>query len=158
MPASRTLALSSLLFGLLAVPVGAQQLQPGTRVRGQAAAGPFAGRLAWAGRDSLAIVQRHDTLLVPRAAIHRLDIATGTRRNTLQGLGIGAGVGAASAAAVLLAYDDDGNDSELEGLKYLGAGTLLIGSAALGAITGALIKSSQWTRVRPSGLGVNISF
>jgi hypothetical protein len=157
MPASRTLTLSSLLFGLLAVPVAAQQLQPGTRVRGQAAAGPFDGRVAWAGRDSLAIVQRHDTLLVSKAAIQRLAIATGTRRNTLQGIGIGAGAGAVGAAAVLLSYSDDGNDSELEGLKYLGAGTLFIGSAALGAITGALIKSSRWTRVRPSGLGVNIS-
>ena len=158
MPASRPLALVSLFLAMLAVPLVAQQLQTGTRVRGEAPAGPFAGRVAWASADSLAIVQRDDTLLVSRAAIRRLDIATGTRRNTLQGLGVGAGVGAASAAALLLAYADDRNDSELEGLKYLAAGTVFLGGAALGAIAGALIKSSRWTRVRPSGVGVSISF
>ncbi len=159
MPAPLTIAASLMLTAMFAVPdAAAQQIEAGARVRGEATAGPFDGRVAWASGDSLAIIQRKDTLVYSQADIRSLDLATGWRRNVLQGLGIGAGIGAAGAVVLLLAYHDDGDTGYLEGLEYLGAGAVLLGSTAIGGITGAFIKSPRWTRVRPAGLGVSISF
>ncbi len=135
-----------------------QQLEGGARIRGQTASERFDGRVLWSSAESLAVARHSDTLVYSKADIRQLDVATGSRRNVLQGLGIGAGIGAAGAAALLLAYDDDGDTGYLEGLEYLGAGAILLGSTAIGGITGAFIKSPRWTRVRPSGLGVSISF
>jgi hypothetical protein len=113
--------------------------------------------LAWASGDSLAVASRTDTLVYSRADIRRLDVATGSRRNFWKGAGIGAAVGASAGIAIIIAADDD-LDSELEGLEIVPAAALLLGSTAVGGITGALIKIPRWTRVRPSGLGVSISF
>lgn len=93
------------------------------------------------------ITQRTHTLVYSPADIRRLDIATGSRRNVLHGLRDRRGNRAAGAVVLLLAHHDDGDTGYLEGLEYLGAGA-----------TGALIKSPRWTRVRPAGLGVSISF
>ena len=147
-----------LLLAVLPIPaVFAQQLEPGARLRGHATTGRFNGRLAWVSSDSLAVVQREDTVVYAQSDIRALDLATGSRRNLWTGAAIGAGIGAAAGIAIIVAADDN-QDSELEGLEIGVAGAMLLGSTVLGGITGALIQSPRWTRVRPSGIGVSISF
>jgi hypothetical protein len=156
--ASRGLFVWSLLVAVPAFsPAAAQQLAPGDRVRGQSLAGRFEGRVAWATSDSLAVVQHDDTLVQAQSSIRTLHLATGSRGHLWTGAAIGAGIGAATGIAIIVAADDN-RDSELEGLEILAAGTALLGGSVLGGITGALIQTPRWTRVRPAGLGVSISF
>jgi hypothetical protein len=72
-------------------------------------------------------------------------------------MAIGAGIGAVAGLAAIIAADDN-RDSELEGLEVVGAGVLLLGGAAMGALTGTLIKTRRWIRVHPSQVGVSIVF
>jgi hypothetical protein len=158
MAASRMVVVWLVLLTLHSVaPIAAQRLGPGDRVRGQATGSRFDGRVAWATSDSLAVVQREETVVHAQRDIHALELAAGSRRHLWTGAAIGAGAGAAAGIAILIAADDNRN-SEFEGLEILAAGTALLGGTVLGGITGALIKSPRWTRVRPSGVGVSISF
>jgi hypothetical protein len=158
MLASRAWGVWSILLAVPAVPqAAAQHLDPGARVRGLTVGGRFDGRVAWISSDSLAVVQRRDTAVYAQRDIRALDLATGSRRHLWTGAAIGAGIGAATGVAIIVAADDN-RDSELEGLEILAAGTALLSGTVLGGITGALIQSPRWTRVRPSGLGVSISF
>ena len=150
--------ITALLLATLAIsPLNAQQLVNGARVRGESANGRFQGRVAWITPESLAVVQDVDTTVHARSVIRRLDVAAGSRRHPWTGTAIGAGIGAAAGLAVIIAADDN-QDSELEGLEVGVAGALLLEGAALGGITGALIKSPRWVRVQPSGVGVSLPF
>ena len=150
--------ITALLLATLAIsPLNAQQLVNGARVRGESANERFEGRVAWITPESLAVVQDVDTTVHALGVIRRLDVAAGSRRHPWTGTAIGAGIGAAAGLAVIIAADDN-QDSELEGLEVGVAGALLLGGAALGGITGALIKSPRWVRVQPSGVGVSLPF
>lgn len=157
MPGPPTLAALVPLALFVVAPAVAQQLEPGARVRGHTTTGRFDGRLTRLGNDSIAISEDGTTTVYPLAGVRRLELARGSKRNLGKGAAIGAGIGAVTGIAIVIAADDD-RDSDLEGLEVVGAGAVLLGSTAIGAITGALIKSPRWTRVRPAGLGVKVSF
>jgi hypothetical protein len=148
---------SALLVSLPLVSAFAQELGQGARVRGHAVGGRFSGQVAWVTGDSLAVVQQGDTVVHAQNDIRTLDLASGSKRHPWTGAAIGGGAGALAGIALIISADDD-RDSELEGLEVTAAGALLLGGTAIGALTGALIKSPRWTRVRPSGVGVSISF
>jgi hypothetical protein len=156
--ASLTLAVWSVLLAVcLPPPAAAQRIEPGARVRGQTADSRFDGWVAWTRGDSLALTQDGRTAVYLRSRMTTLELASGTRRNTLLGLGIGAAAGVVGGLIVLSLREDDAPPSELDDLSYGYAAVVLAGATAVGGITGALIKSPRWTRVRLSGLGVSIT-
>jgi hypothetical protein len=141
-----------------ASPAKAQQLQPGTRVRGVASDQPFEGQVAWLQADSIGIVRYGETRVVDRAGITRLDVVSGSRSNTLRGLAIGAGVGAFGGLVVISLKDDNAPPSELEGLQYGIAGMVFVVATAAGGLIGTFVKSPRWVQVVPAGVGVSIEF
>jgi hypothetical protein len=131
-------------------------LPMGSRVRLQSRAAPgqwMKGVLVRADSASVAIVPEDapplgaNQLSLPSASVGRFELKTGSKRQWLWGLAAGAALGlvfgaTADVDSVACKYDYDYACSRGEALAIYGLGT-----AALGAGVGALIKTDRWMPV-----------
>lgn len=156
------------LFGLFAVPVSAQDEPPvlelpvGARVRIRTQSAPgnwIKGVLAGADSESIALVPEGapplgpNQLRLPRQAVTRFEIVTGTTRHWLRGLVIGAALGVAMGFAidvdpVKCEFDDNYACSRGEAVGLVGGF-----SAVIGVGIGGMVKKDQWTPVGLDALG-----
>jgi len=134
---------------LLTLPLGA-------RVRVQTTAAPGAwikGILVSADSASVALVPENapplgaNQLRVPSASVGRFELHTGSKRHSLYGLVAGVALGVAlgftlDVDPVACEYDYDYACSRGEAVAYAA-----LGSGAIGAGIGALIKTDRWTPV-----------
>lgn len=139
----------------LELPVGAR-----VRVQTQSAPGDWIkGVLAGADAESIALVPDGapplgpNQLRLPRQAVTRFELVTGTTRHWLRGLVIGAVLGVAMGFAIDVdpercEFDDNYACSRGEAVALVG-GT----SAVLGAGVGAFFKKDVWTPVGLDALG-----
>ena len=155
---ARSMLALCIQLAMLSLPARAQQLEPGVRVRGETSHARFDGRLIWVSADSLAVFRDGTPAIHRRSEITRLEVGSGSRRNTVLGLGIGAGVGAVGGLVILSLHDGDAPPSELDDLRYGYAGLFFVGATAVGGIVGALVKTPRWVRLQPDGVGVSIDF
>lgn len=140
---------------MLELPVGAR-----VRVRTQSAPGDWIkGVLAGADAESIALVPDGapplgpNQLRLPRQAVTRFELVTGTTRHWLRGLVIGAALGVAMGFAIDVDPErcqfDDNYACSRGGAVALMGGT----SAVLGAGIGAFFKKDVWTPVGLDALG-----
>jgi len=139
----------------LELPVGAR-----VRIRTYPATGDWIkGVLAGADSETIALVPDGapplgpNQLRLPRQAVTRFEMVTGTKRHWLRGLVIGAALGVAMGFAIDVdpercEFDDNYACSRGEAVALLG-GT----SAVIGAGIGALFKKDVWTPVGLDALG-----
>jgi hypothetical protein len=157
------------LAGVLAAGAAGAQDQPpalelpvGARVRLRtypATGGWIRGVLAGADAETIALVPDGapplgpNQLRLPRQAVTRFEMVTGTTRHWLRGLVIGAALGVAMGFAIDVdpercQFDDNYACSRGEAVAILG-GT----SAVLGVGIGGLVKKAVWTPVGLDALG-----
>jgi len=159
-------AISTLILLGLAVPATAQEtnaLSPGTRVRVEAPTVTDAratGSLASIDATALHLTLADgETLTVPRDAVESIEVSAGRRSHWVRGAGIGALVGLAFSGtlAIIGANEGDGELTSLDNAMY---GAFIVvttaGSAVVGGITGALIRTEQWEPVPASGVRVGV--
>jgi hypothetical protein len=161
---TRATVLPLLLIGVGApIPLAAQAadnlLTPGTRIRVEAptiSEGRRAGSLE--SIDATAIhltLEDGGSLTVPRGAVESIDVSAGRRSHWVRGAGIGALVGLVFSGTVAIIGASQGDD-ELTSLDNAMYGAFIVvttaGSAVVGAITGAFIRTEQWKPVSPSGV------
>lgn len=177
---ARTTISTLLLLGLVVpTPLAAQAangLAPGSRIR--VAAPTVTDARAAGSLDSIDAAALHLTLqdggrlTVPRRAVESIEVSTGRRSHWVRGAGIGALVGLAFSGTLAIVGANQG-DSELTSLDNAMYGAFIVittaGSAVVGGITGAFIRTEQWepvpaenvqVGVRPvagGGLGIGVS-
>jgi hypothetical protein len=165
-----TLPLAAGLLALIACEALAQdapqppalQLPAGARVRLRTQASPaewIKGTLASADSGSIAVVPEGapplgaNVLRLPRGSVTRLDLVTGKKRQWLPGLLIGGALGVAMGFAM----DVDPVRCEFDDNYYCSRGGAVaamgVGSAAMGAGIGALIRKDVWMPVGLDALG-----
>jgi hypothetical protein len=158
---SRDLALGLSL--LAAHPTGAAPVAsvvPGSKVRIQApdvAAGTLQGRVAAIDGASIMLLTGDSQMSLPREAIQRLELHTGTKRQWRRGTLIGAAVGFG------LGFTTDVDDIQCRFERYVSCsrGEALAAGAAAGALLGlgigALIKRDLWSEVPLASLRVSVA-
>jgi hypothetical protein len=167
MRSSRTNRLSSaiILCGLLLLPAearpqdGQQPALPitlGGRVRLLAPTvidRRVEGMVLEVDARSVVIATSHGApVKVPRAAITRLELVTGRRRQTVKGMIIGAGIGLALGALTGSTYNARTADEWALVLGYGGAG-----GALWGAGIGALFQGDEWSVIPLQGTLVGVA-
>ena len=137
------------------------RLPMGARVRLQTAAAPgswMRGILLSADSASIGLVPENapplgaNQLVVPSTSVGRFELQTGIKRHWLHGLVAGLALGVAlgftlNVDPVACKYDYDYACSRGEAVAYSG-----LGSGAIGAGIGALIKTERWTPVAVDAL------
>jgi len=162
---ARTTIATLLLLGL-AVPAAAQDantLAPGTRVRVEAPTvtdGRTTGSLASIDATVLHLtLEDGETLTVPRDAVESIEVSAGRRSHWVRGSGIGALVGLAFSGTVAIIGANE-SDSSLDSLDRAMYGAFIVvttaGSAVVGGVTGALIRTEQWEPMPASGVRVGV--
>lgn len=135
---------------LLTLPIGSEvRLQTKT-----ASSQWLKGVLVSADSASVAFVPENappfgaNQMRIPRAAIARFDLKTGSKRHWLWGLAVGAAVGIAAGATSEV---DPDSCSYVNSTTFCSRGEAIavatFGFGALGAGIGALVKTDRWTPV-----------
>lgn len=158
---ARTAIATLLLLGL-AVPSSlaaqvATALTPGTRVRVAAPTvtdGRTTGSLTSIGATAFHLAREDGEMLtVPRDAVEVIEVSAGRRSHWVRGAGIGALAGLAVSGTLAIAGANE-SDSDLDSLDRALYGAFIVvttaGSALVGGITGALIRTEQWEPVPTS--------
>lgn len=90
---------------------------------------------------------------VPRTALTRLEAADGTRGHWVKGLLIGAGAGLVVGLVATDGFDTgaggqcSGSGDIYADLCLAGIAAITVGSAAVGAVIGALVRTTRWVDV-----------
>ena len=131
-----------------AAPAVAQHLEPGQRIRVTAPGLSLdrqAGTLRWLDRDSLVLETDLRRLALPPQEVSHIDRSRGRKGHALLGLGIGAVVGLGTGFLLFQPGSTGctGSGDYEENCMLYRAGALL-GGAAVGALTGALIRTERW--------------
>lgn len=175
--ACRRLLLCTSVLTSLAPAVAAAQRpldpQPGERVRFRTRQGFTTGSLIALTGDTVVIAEQQDGRTVQHSyrtgSLRSFEVRRGRRGHPVRGMFIGALVGAVAGPAIGQASCGAGDSWCFGGVYGLMLGPPTC--ALLGAITGALVRTDRWTRVRrapvrvsvaPAGggarLGVSLSF
>lgn len=148
MRTQRWRAVVAAMLLLPTVQATAQQsatITEGTRVRVRAPSirdKSFKGTLVGidSGSLTLELDGSHDHEIVPLSALKKLEVNVGQKGNAGAGFVLGFGAGAGVAALVSLGMGSESGET-VKGVAILGG----IG-AAIGALTGALIKTEHWKK------------
>lgn len=132
----------------IALPLAAQRLEPGARVRlrppcpAGAKCAPFIGEVRSITPDSIHVVDALGTLHAERITPElRIDLSHGMRRRILEGMGAGLAAGiVVGALAVAECRSPNGGEGTC-GLLYLFA---VPPSIVLGGIIGGTMKTEWW--------------
>jgi hypothetical protein len=150
------LLVAAALTPLLPSKTSAQWLYPGQSIRvtaPQRRVQRQSGQLEWLDADSVVILGSAGRRVIPRELLTAVDSLRGTHGHAMVGLAAGAVVGFVVGAALLSpessGCNGSGNYGETCSMSRIG---IVVGSAGLGALVGALIRTDQWAPVAMDSL------